>query len=191
MGKPTGFMEYPRELPLARSPLERTHDWNEFHEHSSEEMLRKQGRAAWIAASHSATPARFSPKHGVGLSGQQSYPGVERSRLSRPVAGSARSFAQDQQLPRIHRPRLPGAMRRVVRAWHQRAGRHDQEHRMRDHRPGLRGGLGRAGTAAVSHRQESRRRRFRAGGARLPPPSSTRPATGSPSSNEPIASAAC
>lgn len=43
MGKPTGFMEFPRELPLDRSPLERVHDWNEFHDHADEAMLRKQG----------------------------------------------------------------------------------------------------------------------------------------------------
>src|SRR6516225_1923255 len=43
MGKPTGFMEYPRELPLARPPAERVRDWSEFHEHSHEETLRKQG----------------------------------------------------------------------------------------------------------------------------------------------------
>src|SRR5690349_15100346 len=43
MGKPTGFMEYNRELPPDRSPLERVNDWNEFHEHFSEEKLRQQG----------------------------------------------------------------------------------------------------------------------------------------------------
>ncbi|MGE5220038.1 MAG: glutamate synthase subunit beta [Chloroflexota bacterium] len=43
MGKPTGFMEYARELPQDRSPLERVNDWNEFHEHLSEEKLRQQG----------------------------------------------------------------------------------------------------------------------------------------------------
>src|SRR5262245_42367761 len=43
MGKPTGFMEYPRELPLARAPAERIHDWNEFHEHADESMLQNQG----------------------------------------------------------------------------------------------------------------------------------------------------
>jgi glutamate synthase (NADPH/NADH) small chain len=42
MGKPTGFLEYPRELPLARPPAERVHDWQEFHEHADEAMLRKQ-----------------------------------------------------------------------------------------------------------------------------------------------------
>ena len=43
MGKPTGFLEYPRELPMVRPPAERIHDWSEFHEHSEEEQLRQQG----------------------------------------------------------------------------------------------------------------------------------------------------
>jgi glutamate synthase (NADPH/NADH) small chain len=43
MGKPTGFLEYPRELPLARPPRERVRDWDEFHEHADEALLRKQG----------------------------------------------------------------------------------------------------------------------------------------------------
>lgn len=43
MGKPTGFMEYPRELPLAYPPLERVANWHEFHEHSQEDLLKKQG----------------------------------------------------------------------------------------------------------------------------------------------------
>ncbi|HEY1236320.1 MAG TPA: glutamate synthase small subunit [Candidatus Binatia bacterium] len=43
MGKPTGFMEYNRELPPDRSPIERIKDWSEFHEHFSEEKLRQQG----------------------------------------------------------------------------------------------------------------------------------------------------
>jgi glutamate synthase (NADPH/NADH) small chain len=43
MGKPTGFMEYKRELPSDRPPLERIKDWNEFHLHMSDEGLRTQG----------------------------------------------------------------------------------------------------------------------------------------------------
>jgi glutamate synthase (NADPH/NADH) small chain len=43
MGKPTGFLEFPRELPLARDPAQRIGDWQEFHEHADETMLRKQG----------------------------------------------------------------------------------------------------------------------------------------------------
>jgi len=43
MGKPTGFIEYLRQLPKDRSALERINDWKEFHLHMSDEELRKQG----------------------------------------------------------------------------------------------------------------------------------------------------
>ena len=43
MGKPTGFLEYVRELPLDRSAQNRIRDWNEFHEHMDEKKLREQG----------------------------------------------------------------------------------------------------------------------------------------------------
>lgn len=36
-------MEYNRELPADREPLERVKDWNEFHLHMPEEKLRTQG----------------------------------------------------------------------------------------------------------------------------------------------------
>jgi glutamate synthase (NADPH) small chain len=43
MGKPTGFMEYERELPADRPPLERIGDWQEFHLHLPDEKLQTQG----------------------------------------------------------------------------------------------------------------------------------------------------
>jgi glutamate synthase (NADPH) small chain len=43
MGKPTGFIEYLRELPVDRPPLERVRDWKEFHHHMEEKKLRQQG----------------------------------------------------------------------------------------------------------------------------------------------------
>ncbi len=43
MGKPTGFIEYLRELPVDRPPLERVKDWKEFHHHMEEKKLRTQG----------------------------------------------------------------------------------------------------------------------------------------------------
>ncbi len=42
MGKPTGFIEYLRELPLDRAAMERIRDWNEFHLHMDETKLREQ-----------------------------------------------------------------------------------------------------------------------------------------------------
>jgi glutamate synthase (NADPH/NADH) small chain len=43
MGKPTGFLEFKRELPADRSAGTRIADWNEFHLHLPEADLRKQG----------------------------------------------------------------------------------------------------------------------------------------------------
>lgn len=43
MGKPTGFMEYVRELPPELEPLERVSNWDEFHLPMSDEKLRSQG----------------------------------------------------------------------------------------------------------------------------------------------------
>lgn len=43
MGKPTGFIEYLRELPVDRPAIKRIKDWNEFHFHMEESKLRQQG----------------------------------------------------------------------------------------------------------------------------------------------------
>src|SRR5688572_9139399 len=43
MGKPTGFMEYARSVPMVRPALERVTDWREFHGHSDDTELQNQG----------------------------------------------------------------------------------------------------------------------------------------------------
>jgi glutamate synthase (NADPH) small chain len=43
MGKPTGFLEFQRELPSDRSASGRVADWKEFHHHLPEADLKKQG----------------------------------------------------------------------------------------------------------------------------------------------------
>ena len=43
MGKPTGFLEFQRELPTDRTSEERLKDWKEFHHHLPVEKLRVQG----------------------------------------------------------------------------------------------------------------------------------------------------
>ena len=64
-------------------------------------------------------------------------------------AGRDRAAARDQQLPRVHRAAVPGAVRGGVRARDPRGRRgHDQTDRERDHQPRLGGGLGRARAAA-------------------------------------------
>ena len=43
MGKPTGFLEFQRELPADRTAGSRVADWKEFHLHLPEAGLKKQG----------------------------------------------------------------------------------------------------------------------------------------------------
>ncbi len=43
MGKPTGFMDYDRQLPSDRAPLDRIKDFEEFHECLTDEQQRLQG----------------------------------------------------------------------------------------------------------------------------------------------------
>ena len=42
MGKPTGFMEFTRELPMKRAPQERVKDYHEFIDRFSDEKLNQQ-----------------------------------------------------------------------------------------------------------------------------------------------------
>ena len=43
MGKPTGFMEYKREVSLEEEPKKRIEHFNEFHEHLPKEKQQLQG----------------------------------------------------------------------------------------------------------------------------------------------------
>jgi len=43
VGKATGFLEYPREVPARRPPAERIHDWFEIYQPFPEEKIRAQG----------------------------------------------------------------------------------------------------------------------------------------------------
>jgi glutamate synthase (NADPH/NADH) small chain len=43
MGKPTGFLDFKRELPADRTAAARVADWKEFHLHMPEADLKKQG----------------------------------------------------------------------------------------------------------------------------------------------------
>jgi glutamate synthase (NADPH/NADH) small chain len=42
VGKATGFLEFGRELPASRAPVERIRDWNEFHHHMEDQGLQRQ-----------------------------------------------------------------------------------------------------------------------------------------------------
>ena len=154
MGKPTGFIEFERGAG-ARAPAagadpatgaRRTRTYDEAT------LARAGRRAAWTAASPSATPASLISGMALGLPDQQPHPRVERPRLPRPVARGVDPPPPDQQLPGVHRPGLPGAVRGLVHGGHQRRPGDDQDHRAGDRRPRLGGGLDRARAAAHADR---------------------------------------
>lgn len=43
MGKPTGFLEFLREIPNETNPIDRIHNWDEFHLPMDESHLKQQG----------------------------------------------------------------------------------------------------------------------------------------------------
>jgi glutamate synthase (NADPH/NADH) small chain len=61
VGKPTGFLEFRRQLPADRSSLERVQDWLEFHEHFPVTKLQEQaGRCMDCGVPFCHTGALFS-----------------------------------------------------------------------------------------------------------------------------------
>ena len=134
MGKPTGFMEIARRdrpyepIGAAGPPLARIRRCR-----CRRASCQPAGRAL-----HGLRHPLLSPR----LSGQQHHPGLERPGVPRRLAGGPRGPALDQQLPGVHRPHLPGAVRGGVHAEHQRPAGDDQDDRVRHHRQGLGGGLG-------------------------------------------------
>ena len=153
MADPKGFLKtQERELPPRRPVPVRIMDWKEVYE----PRIR---RAA-------APPGR--PLHGLrhpvlppGLPARQPDPGVERPHLARRGPSGDRAPARDEQLPGVHRPAVPGAVRGELRARHQPARGHDQAGRGLDHRRGVRERLGHAAAARAPHRQDGRGRRLR------------------------------
>ncbi len=125
MGKPTGFIEIKRRKQPTRPVAERLHDWREVYLPYRRAVLAGSGRALH-GLRHPVLPS--------GLPARQPDPGLERPRLPRPLAGGDRPPARDQQLPGVHRPAVPGAVRGRLRARHQRRPGDDQVDRVGDHR---------------------------------------------------------
>ena len=159
MGKPTGFKEFPREPVPYRDPKERAGDFLEIFTQAPVEHLMQQGARCMDCGVPFCQSSTWLPH-------RQSDSRVERHGLPGSVARCARSAPQDQQLSGVHRPHLPRAVRRGLRAGHHQPAGDDQEHRERDHRSRLGRRLDRAAAAGVPHRQEGGDRRQRPVGSR-------------------------
>ena len=112
MGKPTGFMEYTRELPQRRSVDERTRDWKEIYTEFPPEKVQTQSARCMdcgIPFCHSGCPVNNVIPHWNDL--------VYRDRWKEAIAHPP----LHEQFSGVHRPHLPGAVRGRVRPRHQRA----------------------------------------------------------------------
>ena len=154
MGELGGFLKIHRVERRKRPIAERVHDFKEYEFPADEPGCASRARAAWTAASRSAT---------TGCPLGNLIPDWNDLVYREPLAGRDRRAPRHEQLPRVHRPHLPGAVRGRLRPRHQRRRRHDQADRAVDHRPRLGRGLGQARAAAVPHRQDGRGRRLRPG----------------------------
>ena len=125
------------------------------------------------------------------LPGAQPDPGLERPRLQRRLGGGRAQPAFDQQLPGIHRPHLPGALRGGLHAQPREPARHDQDDRAGDRRQGLGDGLGEAGAGRRRSPASASRSSARDRPAWPPPSSSPASATTSMSSSASRSPAGC
>ncbi len=152
MGKATGFIEFKRTKPPARPIDERLRDWQEVYLLDPMQQIREQGARCMdcgIPFCHQGCPLGNLIPDWNDL--------VYRDHWQR----GDRAAARDQQLPGVHRPALPGAVRRIVRARHQRRSGDDQAHRAGDRRARVRRRLDRAAAAVRAHREGGRGRRLR------------------------------
>ena len=96
-------------VPGVRAPLPqrqpvkvRLRDWHEVYEPFPEDETRRPG-CALHGLRHPVLPR--------GLPAREPHPRVERPRLPRRLARRRRAPSRHQQLPRVHRTALPGALR--------------------------------------------------------------------------------
>ncbi len=155
MGKITGFMEIARQDRTYVPVPERIKFYKEFVRPLSDADLSKQGARCMdcgIPFCQSGCPVNNIIPDWNDL--------VFRGNWQR----GARGPAFHEQLSRVHRTRLPGAVRSVVRAQHQQRPGGDQVDRAGDRRQGLAGRLDRAAAAGKKDRQTRRRGRLGARG---------------------------
>ena len=182
MGKPTGFLEIERHDRTYDKVGARLKTWKEFVQPLPLPEVGRAGRAL-----HGLRHPVLPP----GLPGQQPDPGLQQPGLPRPVEGGAGEPAVDQQLPGVHRPRLPRALRGVLHAEHRRQPGDHQDDRVPDRRPRLGRGLDRARRCRRAAPASASRWWARAPRAWPAPSSWPAPAMRRPSSRSPTGSAAC
>ena len=150
MGKDTGFKEYARVAVPYQDPLIRLAHYDEFLRPVPEEHLATQGARCMdcgvpFCQSNDGCPIdNLIPEWNDLV-----YQGRWREALRR--------LEQTNNFPEFTGRVCPGAVRGRMRPRDHRPGGDDQEHRERNRRPRLRGGLDRPPAAGEADRQEGGR----------------------------------
>ena len=129
MGKLTGFLEFERKIPKRLPVAERLKNWHEFERKLDDGELAKQGGRCMdcgIPFCHKGCPL------GNIIPDWNDFMYLDSWKQAH------RPPALDQQLPGVHRTRVPGAVRRGLHAQHQQRAGHHQADREADRRQGLR-----------------------------------------------------
>ena len=155
---PKGFLTTPeRELPTRRPVDVRILDWHEVYEQQDAGQLRRAGRrAAWTAASRSATTAArwaTSSRSGTTWSARDDW----RAAIERLHATN--------NFPEFTGRLCPAPCEAACVLGINAEPVTIKQVEVVDHRPGLGRGLGHAAAARAADRQDGRRRRVRAGRA--------------------------
>ena len=104
MGKPTGFKEYDREAVPYRDPASRASDFLEIFTNAPAEHLQTQGARCMDCGVPFCQSDTGCPIDNL-------IPEWNDLILSKIVGKDcARAATQDKQLPRVHRPRVPGSL---------------------------------------------------------------------------------
>ena len=160
MGKVTGFLEIDRVERRYAPAADRIRHYREFTLPLSEESTRNQAARCMncgIPYCHTGCPVNNQIPDWNDLV----YRGDWRE--------AARNLLSTNNFPEFTGRICPAPCEAVVHAQHPGCPGDDQDDRMRDHRPRLRGGLGDAGTARAQDRQDGRRGRLGSGRPRLRP----------------------
>ena len=154
MGHPSGFIDHPR-VSYSNLPVdERVKTWKEFTIPVSDAELARQGSRCMdcgIPFCHSTGCPVYNL---IPEWNDLVYRGDWKEALVR--------LEMTNNLPEVTGQDLPGSLRGLLHAFHQREPRHDQADRARDRGAGLLRGMDRAAPADQAHRAPRRRDRQRA-----------------------------
>lgn len=111
MGKPTGFMEYKREVSLEEEPKKRIEHFNEFHEHLPKEKQQLQGARCMECGVPFCQAGMMICGMASGCPLHNLVPEWNDPCLYRKLGAGVQPSEKDEQFPGIYFQSLPCSLR--------------------------------------------------------------------------------